>query len=197
MMATNFNDFQRGLDQSIEEDTAICSTSTVCLWMSVARNCKWGQHYWAQVLGLPIGASGCPLCKQDAGLVVPLAQSCRALLMFLWRYIWTMVSLCGSCLQNSSSSDRVDHPCYPEGYISSFTTASVYSSPCAKQSMPPPASKNFTLVGTGNATLCRETFKSIFNFSKNCKYNDSCGFNGVYQPKVNGKFLVWEHANSC
>ncbi|XP_034969623.1 ectonucleoside triphosphate diphosphohydrolase 8 [Zootoca vivipara] len=93
-------------------------------------------------------------------------------------------------LINSSSSDRIDHPCYPKGYTSSITTESVYSSPCAKQSNPPPASKNFTLVGTGNAILCREAFKSIFNFT-NYKYNISSGFNGVYQPKVNGKFLAF------
>ncbi|XP_053138140.1 ectonucleoside triphosphate diphosphohydrolase 8 [Hemicordylus capensis] len=93
---------------------------------------------------------------------------------------------------NSTTTSHFQHPCYPINYTDVITTASIYDSPCAS----PPhlgsstASRNVTLVGTGNATLCRETVQKIFNFS-NCSHNESCGFNGVYQPQVNGKFLAF------
>ncbi|XP_054854268.1 ectonucleoside triphosphate diphosphohydrolase 8 isoform X2 [Eublepharis macularius] len=89
---------------------------------------------------------------------------------------------------NSSSSDRFEHPCYPMGYSENITRTSFYSSPCAER-QESAASGNVILQGTGNASKCRETFQKIFNFS--CGHNTSCGFNGVYQPKVNGKFLAF------
>nr|XP_028571491.1 ectonucleoside triphosphate diphosphohydrolase 8 [Podarcis muralis]XP_028571492.1 ectonucleoside triphosphate diphosphohydrolase 8 [Podarcis muralis] len=167
-----------------------------------AKDREWIHPTSTNILGaLDLGGASTQISFVPAGKITDPNEAAHFRLYGFDYTIYTHSYLCygqNQALQhltriiiNSSSSDRVDHPCYPEGYISSFTTASVYSSPCAKQSMPPPASKNFTLVGTGNATLCRETFKSIFNFSKNCKYNDSCGFNGVYQPKVNGKFLAF------
>uniref|UniRef100_A0A8D2KRQ5 Ectonucleoside triphosphate diphosphohydrolase 8 n=1 Tax=Varanus komodoensis TaxID=61221 RepID=A0A8D2KRQ5_VARKO len=82
----------------------------------------------------------------------------------------------------------IDHPCYPVGYNESIVISDLYDSPCAKHLAPPLLLWNVTLVGTGNATLCRETFRKTFD-SSSCSYNGSCGLNGVYQPKVNGKFL--------
>ncbi|XP_044309074.1 ectonucleoside triphosphate diphosphohydrolase 8 [Varanus komodoensis] len=93
-------------------------------------------------------------------------------------------------LVNSSSSARIDHPCYPVGYNESIVISDLYDSPCAKHLAPPLLLWNVTLVGTGNATLCRETFRKTFD-SSSCSYNGSCGLNGVYQPKVNGKFLAF------
>ncbi|XP_060107351.1 ectonucleoside triphosphate diphosphohydrolase 8 [Heteronotia binoei] len=89
---------------------------------------------------------------------------------------------------NSSTLDRFEHPCYPVGYTENITRTSFYNSPCAKQ-QEPAASGNVILQGLGDANRCQETFKEIFNFS--CDHNTSCGFNGVYQPKVNGKFLAF------
>ncbi|KAH0615485.1 hypothetical protein JD844_004789 [Phrynosoma platyrhinos] len=80
----------------------------------------------------------------------------------------------------------------PAGHIADPAEAIQFRlyGPCAKQPEVPMVRKNVTLVGTGNATLCRETVKKIFNFS-HCSHNQSCSFNGVYQPKVNGKFLAF------
>ncbi|XP_015278605.1 PREDICTED: ectonucleoside triphosphate diphosphohydrolase 8 [Gekko japonicus] len=89
---------------------------------------------------------------------------------------------------NSSTSDQFDHPCYPLGYSENITRTSFYSSPCAKP-QEPAASGNVILKGLGDANRCRETFKAIFNFS--CNHNTSCGFDGIYQPKVHGKFLAF------
>lgn len=94
--------------------------------------------------------------------------------------------------QNSTTSLRFQHPCYPQGYEENISTGSFWSGPCAAQERPgpPPGGvRNVTLEGTGDAALCRAAFKNIFDFST-CPYNTSCGFNGVYQPPVNGKFLV-------
>ncbi|XP_048368265.1 ectonucleoside triphosphate diphosphohydrolase 8 [Sphaerodactylus townsendi] len=88
----------------------------------------------------------------------------------------------------NSTSVQFEHPCYPEGYSENITRASFYSSPCA-EGQEPVASGNVILSGIGDAGRCRETFKDIFNFS--CDHNTSCGFNGVYQPKVHGKFLAF------
>nr|XP_056716042.1 ectonucleoside triphosphate diphosphohydrolase 8 [Euleptes europaea] len=89
---------------------------------------------------------------------------------------------------NSTILDQFDNPCYPRDYFENITRSSFYSSPCA-EGQKPAVSGNVSLHGTGNANRCRETFKKIFNFS--CHHNTSCGFNGVYQPKVNGKFLAF------
>ncbi|KAJ6651985.1 hypothetical protein lerEdw1_015863, partial [Lerista edwardsae] len=86
---------------------------------------------------------------------------------------------------NATTLDQVEHPCYPQGYKENISTASFYSGPCAAQKQ---LNRDITLVGKGNATLCRQTLMKIFDFSA-CP-SGSCGFNGVYQPKVNGKFLV-------
>lgn len=89
---------------------------------------------------------------------------------------------------NSSTLLQFEHPCYPRDYSENITRTSFSSSPCAKQQKPA-ASGNVVLQGMGDANRCREIFKDIFNFS--CNHNTSCGFNGVYQPKVNGKFLAF------
>ncbi|XP_060613741.2 ectonucleoside triphosphate diphosphohydrolase 8 [Anolis sagrei] len=94
-------------------------------------------------------------------------------------------------LNDSSSSSTLDHPCYPKGYNESIEVASLFNSSCANnQTKPPDAASKVFLVGTGNARLCREAIRNIFNFS-NCSHNKSCGFNGVYQPRVDGKFLAF------
>ncbi|XP_077160933.1 ectonucleoside triphosphate diphosphohydrolase 8 [Paroedura picta] len=89
---------------------------------------------------------------------------------------------------NSSAVHQFEHPCYPMGYSENITRASFSNSPCAKQ-QESEATGNVTLYGTGDANRCQETFKKIFNFS--CNNYTSCGFNGTYQPKVNGKFLAF------
>lgn len=46
-----------------------------------------------------------------------------------------------------------------------------------------------TVVGMGDPPLCREAVSALFD-STGCKDREDCSFNGVYQPKVKGKFVV-------
>nr|XP_008122527.1 PREDICTED: ectonucleoside triphosphate diphosphohydrolase 8 [Anolis carolinensis] len=92
---------------------------------------------------------------------------------------------------NASSSDVIEHPCYPQGYNGTMNVSSLFGSACANnQTQAPGNVTQVLLLGTGNATLCRQAVRNIFNFS-NCSHSKSCGFNGVYQPRVNGKFLAF------
>ena len=46
-----------------------------------------------------------------------------------------------------------------------------------------------TFEGTGDPSLCREKVASLFNFSA-CHDHEACSFDGVYQPRVKGSFVV-------
>ncbi|ETE57033.1 Ectonucleoside triphosphate diphosphohydrolase 8, partial [Ophiophagus hannah] len=87
-------------------------------------------------------------------------------------------------------SVEVAHPCYPKGYKELVQAASLSGNPCTKPLPSTASPSNVTLVGKGNFSLCREKFKAILNFS-GCQDSSSCGFEGVYQPRVNGKFLAF------
>ncbi|EMP28357.1 Ectonucleoside triphosphate diphosphohydrolase 8, partial [Chelonia mydas] len=86
----------------------------------------------------------------------------------------------------------VNHPCYPEGYQETTKAASIHSIPCTASHLLTlsQASWNATLVGTGNATECRMAIKQIFNFTA-CGQSQSCTFDGIYQPPVNGEFFAF------
>ncbi|XP_061459752.1 ectonucleoside triphosphate diphosphohydrolase 8 [Rhineura floridana] len=166
-----------------------------------AKDRDWIHPPTANILGaLDLGGASTQISFVPAGHIANPDEAAQFRLYGFDYTIYTHSYLCfgqNQALQrliqiivNSSTSGEVDHPCYPAGYKDEILTASLYSSPCAEQSDPPPALKNVTLMGTGNASLCRETFKQIFNFS-NRSHNESCGFNGVYQPNVNGKFLAF------
>ncbi|MEQ2270282.1 hypothetical protein XENORESO_018671 [Xenotaenia resolanae] len=45
-----------------------------------------------------------------------------------------------------------------------------------------------TVVGTGNYQQCVNNVMEIFNFTK-CSYS-MCSFDGVFQPRVTGSFMV-------
>ncbi|KYO23075.1 ectonucleoside triphosphate diphosphohydrolase 8 isoform B [Alligator mississippiensis] len=95
-------------------------------------------------------------------------------------------------LIKDTSAKNASHPCYPKGYETTISTASFLVSPCtaAHESFPPEAPRNVTLFGTGNATECLRVVRQIFNFSA-CGQGQTCGFNGVYQPPVNGQFFAF------
>uniref|UniRef100_A0A8C3HC48 Ectonucleoside triphosphate diphosphohydrolase 8 n=1 Tax=Chrysemys picta bellii TaxID=8478 RepID=A0A8C3HC48_CHRPI len=94
--------------------------------------------------------------------------------------------------QSPSSWGSINHPCYPEGYQETTTAASIHSMPCTAShaQTPSQASWNATLVGTGNASECRMAIKQIFNFTA-CGQKESCTFDGIYQPPVNGEFFAF------
>lgn len=95
------------------------------------------------------------------------------------------------CSQESSSSTRVDHPCYPKDYNETVSLSSFHTSPCTNQSDPRLAlgDRNVTLEGRGDASGCLAAVKKLFNFSA-CGQRQDCTFDGIYQPPVSGQFIV-------
>lgn len=95
------------------------------------------------------------------------------------------------CSQESSSSTRVAHPCYPKDYSETISLSSFRTSPCTNQSDPrlTLVDRNVTLEGRGNASGCLAAIKKLFNFSA-CGQRQDCTFDGIYQPPVSGQFIV-------
>lgn len=94
-------------------------------------------------------------------------------------------------LQNYTTETTFANPCYPRNYNTTFTEAHVFGSLCTEDLRPESYDPNniITFEGTGDPSLCREKVASLFNFSA-CHDREVCSFNGVYQPKVKGSFLV-------
>lgn len=93
--------------------------------------------------------------------------------------------------QGNSSSPQISHPCYPRGYQENITTAELYDSPCVQAPSTASPAESLTVTGTGDPAACSAAIEGLFNFS--CGANQSCGFNGVYQPPVRGAFFVRMH----
>ncbi|XP_006155447.1 ectonucleoside triphosphate diphosphohydrolase 3 [Tupaia chinensis] len=95
-------------------------------------------------------------------------------------------------LQNSSSKTRVINPCYPRDYSTTFTMGRVFDSLCTKEQAPKIYNPTdvITFEGTGDATLCREKVASIFDY-KACHNQNTCSFDGVFQPRVKGPFVAF------
>ncbi|KAM6169892.1 ectonucleoside triphosphate diphosphohydrolase 3 [Rhynchocyon petersi] len=95
-------------------------------------------------------------------------------------------------LQNSPTKTNLTNPCYPRGYVTTFTLGQVFDSLCTQDLKP--ASYNshdiITFKGTGDPSLCREKVASLFVL-EGCLDGDTCSFNGVYQPKVKGPFVAF------
>ncbi|XP_064026933.1 ectonucleoside triphosphate diphosphohydrolase 8-like isoform X2 [Pogoniulus pusillus] len=98
--------------------------------------------------------------------------------------------LLASLPQGNSSSPQISHPCYPRGYQENTTTAELYDSPCVQAPSTASPAESLTVTGTGDPAACSAAIEDLFNFS--CGANQSCGFNGVYQPPVRGAFFVQE-----
>lgn len=104
--------------------------------------------------------------------------------------------------QESSSSTRVEHPCYPKDYNETISLSSFHTSPCTNASDPrlSPSDRNVTLEGRGNASRCLVAIRKLFNFSA-CGQSQDCTFDGVYQPPFSGQFFVRQtlspHLPSC
>ncbi|NXH74227.1 ENTP8 diphosphohydrolase, partial [Hydrobates tethys] len=92
----------------------------------------------------------------------------------------------------SSSSTRVDHPCYPKDYNETVSLSSFRASPCTNWSDPhlTLSDRIVTLEGSGNASGCLAAVKKLFNFSA-CGQSQDCTFDGVYQPRVSGQFIAF------
>lgn len=95
------------------------------------------------------------------------------------------------CLQSPSTDANISNPCYPHGYSTTFTMGHVFGSLCTEKQRPKSynPSDTITFTGTGDPQLCREKVASVFDFSA-CQEQDACSFDGIYQPKVQGPFVV-------
>ncbi|KAG7492525.1 hypothetical protein MATL_G00014900 [Megalops atlanticus] len=85
--------------------------------------------------------------------------------------------------QLQTGESQLRDPCFHPGYIEQKSLA---SSPCVPETRPHDSERTFTHTGTGNASLCQEVVKRIFNFT-HCPWG-RCSFNGVFQPPVEGQF---------
>lgn len=96
----------------------------------------------------------------------------------------------GLCfIQTAGASSVISHPCYHVGYNINVTLDNLYNSPCVVKpnNFNPTAIVNFS--GTGDSSLCLSLMENIVNLT-NCSFSPECGFNGAYQPPVNGEFFV-------
>lgn len=96
-----------------------------------------------------------------------------------------------SHLQSPSTEANISNPCYPQGYSTTFTLGHVFGSLCTEKQRPEiyNPSDSVTFTGTGDPQLCREKVASVFDFNA-CQDQDACSFDGIYQPKVKGPFVV-------
>uniref|UniRef100_A0A8C0H722 Ectonucleoside triphosphate diphosphohydrolase 8 n=1 Tax=Chelonoidis abingdonii TaxID=106734 RepID=A0A8C0H722_CHEAB len=159
----------------------------------------WIHPQSAKILGaLDLGGASTQISFIPIG---PITDQTKASTFRLYGFTYTIYTHSYLCYgQNQAlkqlilkiTEGSVNHPCYPEGYQETTTAASIHSMPCtASQAWTPSqASWNATLVGTGNATECRMAIKQIFNFTA-CGQSQSCTFDGIYQPLVNGEFFAF------
>ncbi|KAJ7409958.1 Ectonucleoside triphosphate diphosphohydrolase 2 [Pitangus sulphuratus] len=92
-------------------------------------------------------------------------------------------------LQAESYQGTVPNPCWPMGYNKSLSLSSIYDSPCTEKERPNLVlNTTITLVGTGNGNLCALHVSKLFDFTT-CSFSH-CSFDGVFQPKVSGNFIV-------
>lgn len=91
--------------------------------------------------------------------------------------------------QVSGSSSQVTHPCYHTGFNLTMTLADLYDSPCVTKPGSIDPGKPVTFTGSGDPERCQSLIHNIVNVTE-CPFSPDCGFNGVYQPPVNGEYFV-------
>ncbi|XP_077054325.1 ectonucleoside triphosphate diphosphohydrolase 8 [Siphateles boraxobius] len=84
----------------------------------------------------------------------------------------------------------ISHPCYHKGYKANVTLAELYNSPCVVTPNNFNPTTIVTFSGTGNSSLCLSLMENIVNLT-DCALSPDCGFDGAYQPPVNGEFLAF------
>ncbi|TRY55046.1 hypothetical protein DNTS_003651 [Danionella cerebrum] len=91
---------------------------------------------------------------------------------------------------NAGASTVINHPCYHQGYSLNISLGELYNSPCVVQPNNFNPKGALLFQGTGNASLCYSLMENIVNVT-GCASSPDCGFNGVYQPPVNGEFYAF------
>ncbi|XP_063071558.1 ectonucleoside triphosphate diphosphohydrolase 8 [Engraulis encrasicolus] len=90
----------------------------------------------------------------------------------------------------SGSSSQVTHPCYHTGFNLTMTLADLYDSPCVTKPGSIDPGKPVTFTGSGDPERCQSLIHNIVNVTE-CPFSPDCGFNGVYQPPVNGEYFAF------
>ncbi|XP_009942993.2 ectonucleoside triphosphate diphosphohydrolase 8-like [Opisthocomus hoazin] len=166
-------------------------------------------HTWvhpeaASIFGaLDLGGASTQISFMPEGSVINWNEASKFMLYGYNYSIYTHSYLCygqnemlkrlaKQLIVESSSSTRVDHPCYPKDYSENISLSSFRTSACTNQSDPRLTldDRNVTLEGRGNATACLAAIKKLFNFSA-CGQSQDCTFDGIYQPPVSGKFMAF------
>jgi len=98
-------------------------------------------------------------------------------------------------VEDSNMTDSVLNPCYNRGYNATKTAEEVWLAPCSKKPtsdmFPLNSNVTYKFVGTGQPGKCERETQKLFNKTY-CPYPyKNCTFNGVYQPKLVGKFLAY------
>ncbi|KAM6980726.1 ectonucleoside triphosphate diphosphohydrolase 8 [Aplochiton taeniatus] len=101
-----------------------------------------------------------------------------------------MTKLQAHLLEKSGFLSSVHHPCYHLGYNLTLTMGELYASPCVTKPAGFDPIRKFTFTGSGDSQMCLSEVKSIINLT-NCSFAPNCGFDGVYQPPVNGDFFAF------
>ncbi|KAI5628388.1 ectonucleoside triphosphate diphosphohydrolase 8 [Silurus asotus] len=129
-------------------------------------------------------------------------QSAFALQLYSYRYkLYSHSYLCygkdqalrklQAYLQNTSRpSSTVNNPCYHKGYNLTLKLGDIYDSPCVVKPTPYDPLAQITFLGTGDSALCMSLIEKVVDVT-NCSFYPDCGFNGVYQPPVNGEFFAF------
>ncbi|XP_068090579.1 ectonucleoside triphosphate diphosphohydrolase 3 [Hyperolius riggenbachi] len=100
--------------------------------------------------------------------------------------------LLASIAQGIRTKAYVDNPCYPQNYKVNLTMSHIFGSLCSETFRPTNYNpdQKITFRGTGNPVQCLQRVSSLFNFTA-CHGEQDCSFDGVYQPKVKGKFAAF------
>nr|XP_034985984.1 ectonucleoside triphosphate diphosphohydrolase 3 isoform X3 [Zootoca vivipara] len=99
--------------------------------------------------------------------------------------------LLASILQNSGDKSGINNPCYPRNYKTVLTMKYLYGSLCTAFLRPENYNPDqlVNVTGSGDPALCRQAVSKLFDFAS-CREKEDCSFNGVYQPKVKGNFVL-------
>ncbi|NXG37147.1 ENTP8 diphosphohydrolase, partial [Dromaius novaehollandiae] len=162
---------------------------------------KWEHPQATEVLGaLDLGGASTQITFQPGGTIEDKNTSVLFRLYGTNYSLYTHSYLCygqtqalkmllAALREGSSSPQRILHPCYPKGYQENITTTDLYDSPCVPTPSTPSTAQVLTVTGTGDPVACRTAIQKLFNFS--CGAHRTCGFNGIYQPPVQGQFFAF------
>ncbi|XP_066441158.1 ectonucleoside triphosphate diphosphohydrolase 3 isoform X2 [Eleutherodactylus coqui] len=108
-------------------------------------------------------------------------------------YGWITVNyLMGNFLESSQGKPHVENPCYPRNYKVNLTMNHIFGSLCSASFRPANyhPEQLISYKGTGEPVPCMQSVATLFNFTA-CRGKPDCSFDGVYQPKVKGRFSAF------